>query len=77
MQPETSIKEKLLRDFAPDEACPMGALLSVETPDLMDQADSKDNGSLNEVFPRKPSTFWFSKFLLRMLIFLLCRLMNL
>lgn len=49
-QPESSImKEQLLKDFLPDDACPLGAQLFMETPGQVYQFDSQDRKSLDEV----------------------------
>lgn len=50
LQPESSImKEQLLKDFLPDDACPLGAQLFRETPGQVYQFDSQDRKSLDEV----------------------------
>ncbi|KAI8545848.1 hypothetical protein RHMOL_Rhmol07G0069700 [Rhododendron molle] len=52
LQPESSImKEQLLKDFLPDDACPLGAQLFMETPGQVYQFDSQDRKSLDEVKP--------------------------
>ena len=49
LQSEVSAKrEKLLDEFLPDDVCPWGAQLFMDTPNQIDQVDSKDN-SLVEV----------------------------
>ncbi|XP_058225278.1 protein SEMI-ROLLED LEAF 2-like isoform X1 [Rhododendron vialii] len=50
--PESSLmKEQLLKDFLPDDACPLGAQLFMETPGQVYQFDSQDRKSLDEVKP--------------------------
>lgn len=50
--PESSItKEQLLKDFLPNDACPLGAQLFMETPGQVHQFDSQDRKSLDEVKP--------------------------
>lgn len=58
LQPESSItKEQLLKDFLPNDACPLGAQLFTETPGPVHQFDSQDRKSLDEVFSAQPSKF--------------------
>ena len=41
---EVSIKrEQLLNEFVPDDVCPLGAQLFMDTPNQVDRVDSKDN----------------------------------
>lgn len=50
--PESSIiREKLLHDFLPDDACPLGAQLFNETPGQIEQPSVKDNEPLYEAPP--------------------------
>ena len=44
VQSEVSIKkEQLLNEFVPDDVCPLGAQLFMDTPNQVDRVDSKDN----------------------------------
>ncbi|KAL6981194.1 hypothetical protein U1Q18_022825 [Sarracenia purpurea var. burkii] len=45
------MKEQLLKDFLPDDACPLGAQLFMETPGQIYQFDSKDSKFPNEIKP--------------------------
>jgi hypothetical protein len=44
----STIQEKLLNEFLPNDVCPLGAQLFMDTPMQIDQVDSEDN-SLMEV----------------------------
>ncbi|KAL9336325.1 hypothetical protein Peur_070813 [Populus x canadensis] len=46
----STIQEKLLNEFLPDDVCPLGAQLFMDTPKQIDQVDSEDN-SLMEGTP--------------------------
>ncbi|KAL7204417.1 hypothetical protein ACSBR2_017481 [Camellia fascicularis] len=47
----STMKEQLLKDFLPDDACPLGTQLSMETPGQIYQYDSKDDKSFDEDKP--------------------------
>ncbi|CAN6696962.1 unnamed protein product [Malus baccata var. baccata] len=51
--PEDSsiIKQQLLNDFMPDDACPLGAPLSMETPIEIDQVGVQDDGEPDKAEP--------------------------
>ena len=55
-QMETSImKEQLVKDFLPDDACPLGSLLFMEAPGQI-YHDSNDSKSPDEVFTQNSSS---------------------
>ena len=55
-QMETSImKEQLVKDFLPDDACPLGSLLFMEAPGQIYKVDSNDSKSPDEVFTQNSS----------------------
>ncbi|XP_068342588.1 protein SEMI-ROLLED LEAF 2-like [Pyrus communis] len=45
------IKQQLLNDFMPDDACPLGAPLSMETPTEVDQVGVQDDGEPDKAEP--------------------------
>ncbi|TQE12960.1 hypothetical protein C1H46_001335 [Malus baccata] len=45
------IKQQLLNDFLPDDACPLGALLNMETPREIDQVGVQDDGEPDKAEP--------------------------
>ncbi|KAL5537504.1 hypothetical protein UlMin_045125 [Ulmus minor] len=45
------IREQLLNEFVPDDFCPLGAQLLMDTPKKMYQVDSKSNTSMKEAVP--------------------------
>lgn len=60
LQPEASaIKGKLLKDFLPDDVCPLGAHLFTESPGQIYQCDSKDNKAHDSVLVCMNSTYSF------------------
>ncbi|KAJ6300460.1 hypothetical protein OIU76_021285 [Salix suchowensis] len=44
----STIQEKLLSEFLPDDVCPLGAQLFMDTPKQTDQIDSKDNSPMED-----------------------------
>lgn len=56
-QESLALKENLLKDFLPDDACPLGAELFAEEPEQLYQANNKDNKALDEVFVFTKSKF--------------------
>ncbi|KAB5519501.1 hypothetical protein DKX38_023820 [Salix brachista] len=44
----STIPEKLLSEFSPDDVCPLGAQLFMDTPKQTDQIDSKDNSPMED-----------------------------
>lgn len=49
LQDSSLIKQQLLNDFMPDDACPLGAPLSMETPIEIDQVGVQDDGEPDKV----------------------------
>lgn len=50
MQPESStIRDQLLSEFIPDDVCPLGAQLFMDTPQKFYQVDSRNSKSMKEV----------------------------
>ncbi|CAK7342560.1 unnamed protein product [Dovyalis caffra] len=44
----STIREKLLNEFLPDDVCPLGAQLFMDTPNQIDQVDSKDESLVED-----------------------------
>uniref|UniRef100_A0A6N2N925 Uncharacterized protein n=1 Tax=Salix viminalis TaxID=40686 RepID=A0A6N2N925_SALVM len=44
----STTQEKLLSEFLPDDVCPLGAQLFMDTPKQTDQIDSKDNSPMED-----------------------------